>query len=142
LTDIESSSKDLAADLKDLYISSVKEVEVAAGKKALVIFVPFRQHKKFQKINSRIVRELEKKFAGKHVLFIAQRTIMAKSVRFSLPCPQSLSYLLLCPLSIILFVLICTNLLNRGTSTMAFACSFDCLKIVWHSSPWHVGTPA
>ena len=81
LSDLENSSKDLAADLKDLYISSVKEVEVGAGKKALLVFVPFRLHKKFQKINSRIVRELEKKFANKHVLFIAQRTIMSKSVR-------------------------------------------------------------
>ncbi len=106
ISDLENSSKDLAADLKDLYISSVKEVEVGAGKKALLVFVPFRLHKKFQKINSRIVRELEKKFANKHVLFIAQRTIMSKSVRYFslviLPCMTacSVSWFNRCPLRI------------------------------------------
>jgi hypothetical protein len=46
------TSKDLSADLQDLYISSVKEVD-AGAKKALVVFVPFRVAKKFQKIQSR-----------------------------------------------------------------------------------------
>lgn len=34
--------------------------------------------KGFQKIQSRIVRELEKKFSGKHVVVIAKRTILPK----------------------------------------------------------------
>ena len=44
-----------------------------------MIFVPFRLHKRFQKIQARLIRELEKKFSGKHVLFLAQRTIMSKT---------------------------------------------------------------
>merc|ERR1712179_579579 len=47
------------------------------SQQAVVIFVPYRQHKRFQKIQSRLIRELEKKFNGKHVCFIAQRTIMS-----------------------------------------------------------------
>lgn len=51
------------------------------GKKALVIFVPFRLHKRFQKIQARLVPELEKKFSGTPVVIIAQRTILSKTVR-------------------------------------------------------------
>ena len=33
---------------------------------------------RFKKIQSRLIRELEKKFNDKHVLFVAQRTILGK----------------------------------------------------------------
>ncbi|CAI5684611.1 hypothetical protein PAMA_007271 [Pampus argenteus] len=39
--------------------------------------------KSFQKIQVRLVRELEKKFSGKHVVFIAQRRILPKPTRKS-----------------------------------------------------------
>ena len=42
------------------------------GKKAIVISVPVPQIKAYQKIQTRLVRELEKKFNGKPVVFIAQ----------------------------------------------------------------------
>merc|ERR1712096_276015 len=45
------------------------------------IFCPVPQLKAFQKIQTRLVRELEKKFSGKHVCFIAQRRILAKPTR-------------------------------------------------------------
>eukprot|EP00455_Lapot_gusevi_P017764 TRINITY_DN1958_c0_g1_i2.p2 TRINITY_DN1958_c0_g1~~TRINITY_DN1958_c0_g1_i2.p2 ORF type:complete len:199 (-),score=94.28 TRINITY_DN1958_c0_g1_i2:106-672(-) len=83
LSDLENS-KDWS-DLKELYISSVKEIEVVAGKKALAIFVPFRLHKRFQKIIPKLIRELEKKFNNRHVVFIAQRTILSKSYSRSHP---------------------------------------------------------
>merc|ERR1712029_1270275 len=57
------------------------EVEVGQGKKAIVIFVPVPQLNAFQKIQTRLVRELEKKFSGKHVVFIAQRRILPKPTR-------------------------------------------------------------
>merc|ERR1712226_1514249 len=56
-------------------------VDCSGGKKAIVIFVPVPQLKQFQKIQTRLVRELEKKFSGKHVVFIAQRRILAKPTR-------------------------------------------------------------
>lgn len=49
-----------------------QEIEVGGGRKAIIIFVPVPQLKSFQKIQVRLVRELEKKFSGKHVVFIAQ----------------------------------------------------------------------
>jgi len=62
LVELEISSKDLSAELRDLFISSAKEVETSGGKKSIVIFVPYRLHKRYQKIQSRLIRELEKKF--------------------------------------------------------------------------------
>ena len=77
LVELEDNSKDLSGELRDLYVTSVKEIDCSANKKAVIIFVPYRQHKRFQKIQSRLIRELEKKFSGKHVCFIAQRTILS-----------------------------------------------------------------
>ena len=42
------------------------------NKKAIVVFVPPPQLRAYQKIQTRLVRELEKKFSGKHVVIIAQ----------------------------------------------------------------------
>merc|ERR1711976_1149678 len=71
---------DLKAQLRELHITAAKEVEVM-GKKAIVIFVPVPQLKAFQKVQARLVREREKKFSGKHVVFIAQRRILPKPTR-------------------------------------------------------------
>jgi small subunit ribosomal protein S7e len=78
LFDLEVNSNELKADLKDLTFSSAKEVETTGGKRAIVVFVPFRQIKPYHKIQQRLIRELEKKFSGKHVVVIAQRRILAK----------------------------------------------------------------
>jgi small subunit ribosomal protein S7e len=83
--ELEVTSKDLSGDLRDLFISSAKEIESSNGKKAVIIFVPFRLHKRFQKIQSRLIRELEKKFSGKHVCFIAQRTILGTTYNRQFP---------------------------------------------------------
>jgi len=78
LFDLEANSQELKADLKDLHISSAREVEVSGGRRALVVFVPFRQRRSFQKIQKPLIGELEKKFSGKHVVIIAQRRILRK----------------------------------------------------------------
>merc|ERR1712203_1344024 len=80
LLDLEMNS-DLKSHLRELNITAAKEVEVGQGKKAIVIFMPVPQIKSFQKIQTRLVRELEKKFSGKHVVFIAQRRILPKPTR-------------------------------------------------------------
>merc|ERR1712111_239430 len=80
LLDLEMNS-DLKSHLRELHITAAKEVDVGAGKKAIVIFMPVPQVKSFQKIQTRLVRELEKKFSGKHVVFIAQRRILPKPTR-------------------------------------------------------------
>jgi len=79
--ELEITSKEMSADLRDLFILSAKEVDLPGLKKAIVIFVPHRLHKRFQKLQSRLIRELEKKFSGKHIQIIAQRTILADSFK-------------------------------------------------------------
>jgi len=78
LHELETSTKDLTAELTDLYIVAAKEVGVDAAKKAIVVFVPYRQHSKYKKIQARLIRELEKKL-GRHVAIVAQRTILSKN---------------------------------------------------------------
>merc|ERR1712100_402132 len=49
----------------------------------IILFVPFRQLKKYHEIQGKLVRELEKKLSGRHVVIIAQRTILNKNCRRS-----------------------------------------------------------
>lgn len=79
LLELEMNS-DLKAQLRELYMTGAKEIDVA-GKKAIIIMVPVPQMRAYQKIQTRLVRELEKKFSGKHVVFIAQRRILPKPTR-------------------------------------------------------------
>jgi len=76
LVDLEASSRDLKPHLRDLGIVSARKISVTPTKKAIVVFVPKLQHQKWQKLQDRLVRELEKKFSDEDVLFIAQRKVM------------------------------------------------------------------
>ncbi|RWS23130.1 40S ribosomal protein S7-like protein [Leptotrombidium deliense] len=71
---------DLKPQLRELFIVGAKELE-ANGRKAIIINIPPPQLKQWQKLQTRVVRELEKKFSGKHVVFIAKRTILPKPTR-------------------------------------------------------------
>ncbi|CAL9770338.1 unnamed protein product [Musa acuminata subsp. burmannicoides] len=74
--DLENGNQELKSDLKDLYINSAIQMDVAGNRKAVVIHVPYRLRKAFRKIHVRLVRELEKKFSGKDVVLIATRRIL------------------------------------------------------------------
>ncbi|CAH2055285.1 unnamed protein product [Thlaspi arvense] len=74
--DLENTNGDLKSDLKDLYINQAVHMDISGSRKAVVIFVPFRLRKAFRKIHPRLVRELEKKFSGKDVIFVTTRRIM------------------------------------------------------------------
>jgi small subunit ribosomal protein S7e len=83
LLDLEASS-DLKAQLRELYITGAREIDVAGGKKSVILFVPVPQLRSFQKIQSRLVKELEKKFNGKHFVVIAQVRIQPIFFIFSI----------------------------------------------------------
>ncbi|KAI7738976.1 hypothetical protein M8C21_010443 [Ambrosia artemisiifolia] len=76
LFDLENTHQELKSDLKDLYINSANQVDVSGNRKAVVVHVPYRLRKPFRKIHTKLVRELEKKFSGKDVVFIATRRIV------------------------------------------------------------------
>merc|ERR1712096_26145 len=80
LLELEVNS-DLKNQLRELYITSAKELEIGDKKKCIIIFVPVPLLRSFNKIQVRLVRELEKKFSGKHVLIVAQRRILPKETR-------------------------------------------------------------
>lgn len=82
LVDLEASSKDLKEHLRDLGIVSAREIITNrnTGKRAIVIFVPLFQHKRWQKLQERVQTELEKKFSGKDVLFVANRKVLKLNV--------------------------------------------------------------
>ncbi|CAG9800273.1 small ribosomal subunit protein eS7 [Chironomus tepperi] len=79
LLELEMNS-DLKQQLRELYITRAREVEFGT-KKAIVIYVPVPKQKAFQKVQTRLVRELEKKFSGRHVVFCAERKILPKPQR-------------------------------------------------------------
>jgi small subunit ribosomal protein S7e len=79
LLNLELTSTDLKASLRDLYITAAKDVDCGSGRRAIIIYVPYKLLKSFNKIHQRLVRELEKKFSGRHVLIVAQRTILGQS---------------------------------------------------------------
>ncbi|XP_074592854.1 small ribosomal subunit protein eS7-like [Curcuma longa] len=74
--DLENGNQELKSDLKDLYINSAAQIDIAGNRKAVVIHIPYRLRKAYKKIHVRLVRELEKKFSGKDVVLIATRRIL------------------------------------------------------------------
>ena len=83
LVDLENTS-DLKADIRAFQFKSAREIATGQGKHAIVIFVPVPQlahiHQVQQK-QQRLIRELEKKFSDRHVLFVAQRRILPRPKR-------------------------------------------------------------
>merc|ERR1712039_1068242 len=51
------------------------------NRNAVIVYCPFRVWKTVRKIQGRLIRELEKKFNKKHVVFVANRTILDKNFR-------------------------------------------------------------
>merc|ERR1712014_309667 len=60
-------------------MSGAKEVDVKQNAKAVVVYFPFRVWKNVKKIQARLLRELEKKFNKRRVVFVANRTIIDKN---------------------------------------------------------------
>uniref|UniRef100_G1P697 40S ribosomal protein S7 n=1 Tax=Myotis lucifugus TaxID=59463 RepID=G1P697_MYOLU len=82
LLELEMNS-DLKAQLRELNITAAKGFESAEQSQPVVVGSNVTLYCGFQKIQVRLVRELEKKFSGKHVVFIAQRRILPKPTRKS-----------------------------------------------------------
>ncbi|RLV93824.1 40S ribosomal protein S7-A [Spathaspora sp. JA1] len=78
--DLEGQA-DLKADLRPLQFKSIKEIDVNGGKKALAVFVPPPSLQGYRKVQTRLTRELEKKFPDRHVVFLAERRILPKPSR-------------------------------------------------------------
>ncbi|GCF00673.1 40S ribosomal protein [Zygosaccharomyces mellis] len=82
-TELENSSPELKAELRPLQFRSIREIDVSGGKKALAIFVPVPSLGSYHKVQTKLTRELEKKFPDRHVIFLAERRILPKPSRRS-----------------------------------------------------------
>merc|ERR1711998_122836 len=81
--DLEINNEELRPFIKNLQIAGAKEVVVNKSTAAIVIFIPYRLNELFRKNQVRLVRELEKKFSGQHVVLISQRKVLDKESRKS-----------------------------------------------------------
>jgi small subunit ribosomal protein S7e len=92
LYDLELVSDEWKVELRSLYLVGVREIEITGSRKAIVLLVPVPQLKAYRKIQTRLIRELEKKFSGKHFLLVAHRRILPKESklhRYTQPRPRS-----------------------------------------------------
>lgn len=81
--DLQVNSEKLKAPLREVYITSAKEIALGEGKTCIIIFVPVPQLGVFQKLTKErsLIEELEKKFSGRSVLIVAERRILRKESR-------------------------------------------------------------
>eukprot|EP01138_Halocafeteria_seosinensis_P015327 gb/GECG01015643.1/.p1 GENE.gb/GECG01015643.1/~~gb/GECG01015643.1/.p1 ORF type:complete len:197 (+),score=27.64 gb/GECG01015643.1/:1-591(+) len=94
LKNIQAHNAAIRNDLIPLQIAAARQIEVPAnGRSAVIIFVPYPQLQEYRKIQKTLVEELEKKFSGKDVVIIGQRTILSKNFKrnkkFNGPRPRS-----------------------------------------------------
>eukprot|EP00353_Schmidingerella_taraikaensis_P013073 CAMPEP_0185572038 /NCGR_PEP_ID=MMETSP0434-20130131/4030_1 /TAXON_ID=626734 ORGANISM="Favella taraikaensis, Strain Fe Narragansett Bay" /NCGR_SAMPLE_ID=MMETSP0434 /ASSEMBLY_ACC=CAM_ASM_000379 /LENGTH=200 /DNA_ID=CAMNT_0028187735 /DNA_START=39 /DNA_END=641 /DNA_ORIENTATION=- len=75
LESLEHSNSSIKALIAPLHITAAKPIDIDGGKQAIVIWVPYNQLSAYRKIQKSLVEELEKKFSGKHVIIVAQRTM-------------------------------------------------------------------
>merc|ERR1712100_609862 len=93
--DLEINNEELRPFLKNLHIAGAKEVVVNKSTAAIVIFLPYRLKDLFRKNQVRLVRELEKKFSGQHVVLVATRNIQARNPASPVRPPRDRSVLAL-----------------------------------------------
>ena len=82
------NSEKLKGPLQECHITAAKEIDVGDGKQAIVVFVPVPMLAAFQKLTKErsLIEELEKKFAGKSVLIIAE--VRAPGAALAAPAPR------------------------------------------------------
>jgi small subunit ribosomal protein S7e len=82
LFDIEVSPNcDFKAELKEVVISGAEELDVKAGKKAVIVHFPYKSWRVVSKIHGKLLREVEKKMSKRHIILTADRTMINKNFR-------------------------------------------------------------
>jgi len=81
LTDIEDNTPEMKQFLGGLTFHHAVEIDVGSGRKGIILTVPFRFLKKYRAVQTRLVRELEKKFSGKNVVIVGYRRILKEPGR-------------------------------------------------------------
>jgi small subunit ribosomal protein S7e len=79
--DLQNAGTELGAELQVLQIYGARQVDLSAGRKALVVLVPVPQLKSWRRIQLKVTRELEKKFSEQTVVLVGHRRIAAPPKR-------------------------------------------------------------
>mmetsp|Transcript_22833 Transcript_22833/g.35524 ORF Transcript_22833/g.35524 Transcript_22833/m.35524 type:complete len:195 (-) Transcript_22833:186-770(-) len=69
------------AEVRDLTFHSATEADIGAGKKVVIIVVPYVLLNNYRRLHHVLSTNFEKKLSGKHVIFIGQRRILPKESR-------------------------------------------------------------
>jgi len=85
LAELENSLSDIRYEVAEMCIAGAKEVNTGGLKNAVIVFLPYRVWRVVRKIQTKLIREVEKKLQKKQVVFIAQRTILNKNFRRANP---------------------------------------------------------
>ena len=80
ITELAQNNTEIKSQLNELYFVGAQQFELA-NKKCILIWIPVPQLRDYQKIHNKLVRELEKKMSGCHVIFVAKRRILPKPQR-------------------------------------------------------------
>jgi len=87
------SNEDIKEQLDELWFAGAVQLKLKdSGKDSILLFLPYRLLGKYRPVQTRLVRELEKKFAGQHVVVVAQRTLLperSRSKKQAGPRPRS-----------------------------------------------------
>ena len=70
--DIQNSSSVSREEMRELIFNAAKELEVASEKRIILIYVPVPQLRMYRPVQEQLTRELEKKFAGRFILFVSK----------------------------------------------------------------------
>lgn len=80
ITELSQTNGEIKNQLSELYFVGAQQFEFG-NKKCILIWIPVPQLRDYQKIHPKLVRELEKKMSGYHIIFIAKRRILQKPQR-------------------------------------------------------------
>jgi len=78
LVDLSSASSS-EPEYKDLVFVDAKEFQATGENKVVVVHIPLRWNHQYRKVQGKLVRELEKKLAGRTVVLVARRKILPKA---------------------------------------------------------------
>jgi small subunit ribosomal protein S7e len=87
------SNEDIKGQLDEIWFAGATPLKLKdSGKEAILLYLPYRLLSKYRPVQVRLVRELEKKFSGHHVVVIALRTVLperSRGVKRTAPRPRS-----------------------------------------------------
>ena len=87
------ANEDIKEQLEDIWFTGAQSFKLKdSGKDSILLFLPYRLLSKYRPVQTRFIRELEKKFSSNHVVVVAQRTVLpisSRSKKQSGPRPRS-----------------------------------------------------